>query len=311
MVLAIAGYVLAVAFSSDDSAVGFSAVTVKTWLVILALSLINYLIRFWRWQWYMHELSGIRLPWRRHFLIYCSGFALTTTPGKAGEIIRSLYLKPHGISVTNSVSGLFVERLIDLVAIVLLSVYALANLGYPSLQYMAAIIMAVVLIGLPLLHVTVFWRWVERKSTHLPRLLHRVTVKLCQLVGSSAQILKNRHLYGGLCIGVLAWFAEGLGFYILLQSLDVSMSVPMAVGVYSTGMLAGAVSVMPGGLGGAEAAMGLLLVTLGVDKSVAVVATVVCRIATLWFAVLLGGLACLWLAHKKIYPQWNAGVSKS
>jgi len=311
VVLAVAGYVLAVALSGGEGATGFGAVSVDTWLVVLALSLVNYLARFWRWQWYMKELSGVTLPMRRHLPIYFSGFALTTTPGKAGEIIRSLYLKPHGIGITHSVIGLFVERLIDLVAIVLLAAYALASLEYAALRYMAIFVVAVVLIALPLLHVGPLWRWIERKSVILPRALNGAVIKICQMVASSVTILRNRHLYGGLCIGLFSWFAEGLGFYILLRSLNVDLSLPMAVGVYSTGMLAGAVSFMPGGLGGAEAAMSLLLVALGVDKSTAVVATVVCRLATLWFAVSLGLLSCLWLTYKKIYPQWTTVVSES
>jgi len=311
VILAIAGYVLAVALSGGEGATGLGAVSINTWLTVLSLSLVNYLARFWRWQWYMKELSGVKLPWRRHLLIYFSGFALTTTPGKAGEIIRSLYLKPHGIGITHSVIGLFVERLIDLVAIVLLAAYALASLQYPALRYSALAVAGIVLIMLPLLHVNTLWRWIENKAVVLPPPLHRAAVKICQMVASSATILRNRHLYGGLLIGLFSWFAEGLGFYILLQSLDVNLSGPMAIGVYSTGMLAGAVSFMPGGLGGAEAAMGLLLVALGVGKSTAVVATVVCRLSTLWFAVLLGLLSCLWLTYKKIYPQWTSAVSES
>lgn len=310
VVLAIAGYVLAVALTGREGAIGFDAVSLETWLAILALSLANYLARFWRWQWYMKELSDARLPMGRHVLIYFSGFALTTTPGKAGEIIRSLYLKPYGIGITHSVSGLFVERLIDLVAIVLLAAYALASLEYAALRYMALIIVAMVLVALPLLHVRALWRWIEQKSFMFPGVFGVATRKICEMVSSSASILRNRHLYGGLLIGLFSWFAEGLGFYILLQSLDVNLSTPMAVGVYSTGMLAGAASFMPGGLGGAEAAMGLLLVALGADHSAAVVATVVCRLATLWFAVLLGLLSCLWLTYKKIYPQWNTGASE-
>jgi len=311
VILAIAGYVLAVALSGGEGAVGLSAVSINTWLAVLSLSLVNYLARFWRWQWYMETLSGVKLPMRRHLLIYFSGFAMTTTPGKAGEIIRSLYLKPHGISITHSVIGLFVERLIDLVAVLLLAAYALASFEYAALRYSALVIVAVVLIMLPLLHVATLWRWIESKAVVLPGPLPGLTIKICQMVASSATILRNRQLYGGLLIGLVSWFSEGLGFYVLLQSLDVNMSMPMAVGVYSTGMLAGAVSFMPGGLGGAEAAMGLLLVALGVDKSTAVVATVVCRLATLWFAVVLGLLSCLWLTYKKIYPQWTNGVSES
>jgi len=68
-------------------------------------------------------------------------------------------------------------------------------------------------------------------------------------------------------------------------------------------MLAGAVSFMPGGLGGAEAAMTALLVTSNVDMPQAVAATVIIRLATLWFAVLLGGGVLYLLIKPKLTSE--------
>ncbi|UCE88456.1 MAG: flippase-like domain-containing protein, partial [Pseudomonadota bacterium] len=79
------------------------------WLLILACSLSNYLLRFGRWQYYMRVL-GHRIPVRLHLTYYMAGFALTTTPGKAGETIRSLYLKPHGVRYSESLASFFTER---------------------------------------------------------------------------------------------------------------------------------------------------------------------------------------------------------
>ncbi len=56
-------------------------------------------------------------------------------------------------------------------------------------------------------------------------------------------------------------------------------------------MLAGAVSFLPGGLGGAEAAMLTLLIYGGLELPEAAAVTLVIRITTLWFAVLLGLLS--------------------
>lgn len=63
------------------------------------------------------------------------------------------------------------------------------------------------------------------------------------------------------------------------------------VGIYAIAVLAGALSFLPGGLGGTEAVMGVLLVAFGADGATAVAITLLCRLATLWFAVALGGLA--------------------
>ena len=62
-------------------------------------------------------------------------------------------------------------------------------------------------------------------------------------------------------------------------------------------MLAGALSFMPGGLGGAEAVMIALLTLNGVPMPVAVAATVFIRLATLWFAVVIGLVALIRSRH--------------
>jgi hypothetical protein len=40
-----------------------------------------------------------------------------------------------------------------------------------------------------------------------------------------------------------------------------------------------------------EAVMALLLIVVGADTPTAVAATLICRLATLWFAVIIGGVA--------------------
>ena len=80
----------------------------------------------------------------------------------------------------------------------------------------------------------------------------------------------------------------------------------MAVSIYGIAVLVGALSFLPGGLGSTELVMGLLLVSLGVDKPVAVAATLICRIATLWFAVFIGvGVAGV-LAMKGVSPSLSS-----
>jgi len=64
--------------------------------------------------------------------------------------------------------------------------------------------------------------------------------------------------------------------------------------VFSLGSLAGALSFLPGGLGVADASMTGLIRLLGdTSKAAAAAATVLIRLATLWFAVALGLLGLL------------------
>jgi uncharacterized protein (TIRG00374 family) len=88
---------------------------------------------------------------------------------------------------------------------------------------------------------------------------------------------------------LIAWSAEGLAFFIVLERMGESTPLALAVSIYALSMLAGALSFMPGGLGGAEAAMVGLLVWQGMDAGAAIAATLIIRLTTLWFAVIIGG----------------------
>jgi uncharacterized protein (TIRG00374 family) len=90
---------------------------------------------------------------------------------------------------------------------------------------------------------------------------------------------------------VLAWGAESMAFCLMLSWLGVDVPLTYGIFVYAVAMLAGALSFMPGGLGGTEGVMVLLLLWKGVAPAEAVAATVMIRMTTLWFAVVLGVVA--------------------
>jgi len=275
-------------------------VGITGWLVILGLSLFNYALRYWRWDWYLRKLTHVAIPQRWHLAYYLCGFALSTTPGKAGETVRSLYLKRHGVAYSHAFSTFFVERFLDLLSIVLISSAAAFLFdGYGPV----VLITGVVVFGsLPLLHSSKMLGWLAAWSQRHQGRVGKALEHLITLLKSSAMLLKNRELFVGLITGVVAWLSEAVGFWFLLHTLGQDISVLMAVSIYGVAVLVGAISFLPGGLGSTEAVMGLLLVSLGVDKPLAVAATLICRIATLWFAVFMGLIVASVLALRGITP---------
>jgi uncharacterized protein (TIRG00374 family) len=84
------------------------------------------------------------------------------------------------------------------------------------------------------------------------------------------------------------------------------LPLALAMSIYATSMLAGALSFMPGGLGGAEAVMVALLVWQGMDTGTAVAATLIIRLTTLWFAVVIGGGAVASFAFRPRQPAQSS-----
>lgn len=72
-----------------------------------------------------------------------------------------------------------------------------------------------------------------------------------------------------------------------------SITLYQAVLIHTASGLIGALSMLPGGIGGAETASMSLSTVYGATQSQAVAATLLIRLLTLWFAVLIGILAML------------------
>ena len=60
-------------------------------LAALSLAALNYLLRFFRWVYYLKVLK-IDVPLQTSLLVFLSGLALSLTPGKVGELVKSYLL---------------------------------------------------------------------------------------------------------------------------------------------------------------------------------------------------------------------------
>jgi uncharacterized protein (TIRG00374 family) len=289
--LAVFGVVvyMAVALTADAARLQ-AALTHLAWTgiaMVLALSSVNYLLRFLRWQLYVEKL-GHRVPPVRHLLYYFSGFAFTISPGKAGEAVRCVYLRDHGVTYSESLGALFVERLLDLVAMTLLAgCIVISNDTYRPLLLgiTIATLMLLVLVGHPAM--------LARLSGLAERLhgkrLGRWLMALVSMLHSCQQLLRLQWLSWGTLLGLIAWGAEGIGFYLICRGLDLPLNLFEATGVYALSTLIGSAAIfIPAGIGSIELAMSTLLIAYGSSVQAALIATVLCRLATLWYAVLLG-----------------------
>lgn len=253
---------------------------------LLALSLVNYLLRGLRWHLFARRLG---LPTRlaqdlRHFL---GGFAMVVTPGRVGELVRMRWLKREtGWSFERTAPLALVDRASDLaaMAIILGASVALAAGGVSG--------------AVP---VTAFALAAAFAATH-PRLLawivtqmHRATGRVPRLFGRLRAAARSLDRFAGisamapaLALGIAGWLAEGYAFHLLLGWMGAEIGLMKAIAIFVFATLAGGLTGAPGGVGGAEAAMIGLLSLDGVPMEVSVPATAIIRVTTLWFALGIG-----------------------
>jgi len=125
--------------------------------------------------------------------------------------------------------------------------------------------------------------------------------------GASNELLAYRPLLAANVISFFAWGLDCLGVYLCAAGLGVGKSFLVIVFIYVVSLLAGNLTVLPGGIGVTEAGMaGMLVAIAGLSSEVAVTLTFVIRLATLWFATSIGVVGLL--LARRLTSETDGGI---
>jgi uncharacterized protein (TIRG00374 family) len=257
---------------------------------ILALTLVNYLLRFVKWHFYLGQIGVRGLSKWNSFLMFFSGLAMVVTPGKVGEWLKSYLLREvHGTPFARSAPILIAERFTDAIALLLLATAGLILFGEAWQFFLVVGVGAVVLLALARHRPTM--RLILRTAGRLP-VVSRFTHLLEEFYESTHVLFAPRSLILTTLLSVVSWMGEVLAFYLVLVGLGLDATgllFVQAAFILPVATVAGAVLLTPGGLGVTEGGVtGLLQVIVDMEKGPAAVATLLIRFATLWFGVFVG-----------------------
>ena len=256
----------------------------------LGLAVVNYVLRYLRWAIYLRALD-IRVSHSVSASVFVAGLALSITPGKAGELLKSVWLNRRaGVPVSASAPAVVMERLTDVLSVGILALTGIVLLPTPVALVVGGILVIAVIAGILA---------ASRFGTAALRLpvLRRWQEPLAQSLDGFRRLMSPAMLTVAVILGGLAWAAEGLALWIVIIGIGEWVSPLIAIPISAAAALVGAVTALPGGLVGFEGSMVALLRQAGLGAPEAALATLLTRLATLWFAVLIGLLAWLWISR--------------
>jgi len=270
-----------------------------TFFASLGLATANYALRFLKWQYYLRLLGVRGVPWTESLTIFLSGFVMSITPAKAGEVFKSALLaSAHGVPIVRSAPIVVADRLTDLVSLIVL--VAVGGMYFPG-GLLPALLASALVTGLMLfVLVPPLGNWAIGLTEHFA-IGRRFGPRLREAYLSLRLLASPRALVLPTALSLVAWACECLALWLIVRGLGGVASMAVAFFVYATATVAGAVAMLPAGLGGTEFTMISLLRGLSagaVPEAMASAATVLVRLATLWFAVAVGGVALLIFRRK-------------
>jgi uncharacterized protein (TIRG00374 family) len=262
-------------------------------LAALGFTLFNYLLRFLKWHYYVRVIGARDLSWLQSLRMFVAGFPLAVTPGKAGEALKSVWLQKHcQVPFGRGMSVVLAERISDGIAVMILSTVGV--FAYPQYWPAFAVIFTVLLL-------VVILSQVRSAALYLLGLGERIGVLrqamhgLREFYEGSYTLFRPGPAAIAVVLGTISWLGEGIGFYCILLGLGLQPDLSLAttaIFILAFSTAVGAASALPGGLGAAEVSIaGMLTLLLGLDPALASSATLLIRLATLWFGVGLGLLA--------------------
>jgi uncharacterized protein (TIRG00374 family) len=264
--------------------------------VIIALSFANYLFRFLKWDYYLNLLQ-IKLKKSDSLIVFLSGLIMTISPGKIGELLKALFLKQiNNTPMSKSAPIVIAERLTDFVALVIISLAGLAIFTVGNYMVVIGMVVAVLVGFIGVVSHRGLSLWLIGLVERMP-LIGRFGQKFHTAYESIHRLVKLAPLSVATFWSLMAWLCECIGFWIVLRTFSAEAKALTASFIYALGTIVGVVS--PGGLGVMEGSMVGLLQTGTVmegrvlSMAEASAATMIIRIATLWFAVFVGAVVLL------------------
>jgi glycosyltransferase 2 family protein len=261
---------------------------------VVALSLSYYLVQGVRWHFLLRDV-GVRLPMGDTVLLNIAGQSTGLLP--LGELTRAVLVAEVGPAELGPVvATITVQELIYTVFMVAAAIPG----SFEHRAWGGAVVAALVFTVTVFVMLTVprVFSVVRAVVRHIP-LLRRFEPEIQDLRRETVVLLRRPDTYLWSVLSLFGVLIAITLFWLVVHSIDPHLlSWPEAAFVYAVSHIAGAVSLLPGGLGAYEASIAGLLVASGASIQVGATIAVLHRTADKGIATLVGML-CYMIARRR------------
>ena len=288
----------------DKVVTSVRAARVDYLLLSLALTCVTFLIRAERWQYLLAPLGPTRFMMVLRTTVI--GFAASAVlPARAGEVIRPFLLaRREGLSATATFATIIVERILDLVAVLLLlaafllwfdpGVEARDSGLFSAIRY-GGLLMTPVAIGMLAVmffmagHPERLHAWVLKAERLLPSRAAAMFAKLAQTLAEGFAVVRSPlRVLAATGWSLVLWLTIGTGLWAVAVGFGIDMPFTGAWLMLAP-LVVGVAVPTPGGVGGFHEAFRLGATSFfGADNDTAVGAAIVLHAISVVPVVIVG-----------------------
>ena len=259
---------------------------------------LNVALKALRWQTIVYRALGVHVPWGQAVAAVLAGVAgASFVPGRSFDAAKPLLLRvSHGVPVSNGIPAVIAERILDLVALLLLFLVTVAvgrQLALlPSGSAVSATAVGLTLVLLAFLFgagrgLDILQRWL---AVRFPRF--RVRPFLASL-RSAADLMCRSGRSGAVALYSLgAIVAEVARTQAVFRAFGVDLPCSVVAFSFTTSILIGLLAFIPGGVGITETFQAGLVALLAPQAASAIVhgAVLLDRVLSYYLLVIVGSL---------------------
>jgi glycosyltransferase 2 family protein len=289
-------YIIFLSFSDIEKTVStITSIDVKYLLGGIVLWLISGSLRVLRWHFFLKSITN-KIPFVRSSLYFLSGFAFILSPARAGEILRSPFIKrDYNISISKTAPIVLVERFYDLLGGTIIISIGLIFADFDK---------AIIILPIGFLAIILF---IMRSKTIFNKLFLRLSKirfisKLLPNVEESFEVIstlmKPKYFLVGTLLPIIFSMLEVAGVYLFILGLSETINFNDLLVIYQATNIAAGLSMIPGGVGILEGGMVGLFVLYKIKYEVALSVALLTRlVSTGMFSVI--GIVCFYIISKK------------
>ncbi|QUC64788.1 flippase-like domain-containing protein [Nitrosopumilus sp. K4] len=258
----------------------FSVLDFRYIPAILSMVVVSIFLKSLR-QKYLLQRENLDISVKDSVSIFCSGLAFLMTPGAIGTFAKSFFMKEkYGFQLSKTISVIIAERIFDLVGISGL-VIIFMSFRFVDVLFLPITLFVILLIGFIFLASRSFFT--NRITNVLKKLIKQDGFEI-----SFKNILTRKNIFTLTVFSIGCWFLDAVAFYLSFSAFITEINFFDASIIGLSSLVAGFLTLIPGGIGITEVSLINLLIQYNLDYDLATTATIFSRICTVWFATVLG-----------------------